>query len=142
MDKKVDVADFDIDGDYAAVKTAGIIGQYLCAKINIDDLISDTDPNAEWVKCSAGCGNAEFYLSFPTQSHALAALASSFTGYYLQHYHSLYIGPKDYALLKQFVDETWIRPPSVLAAFDVFLRSFCVAYMDIDKRFMLEMLRE
>jgi hypothetical protein len=141
IDKKIDIADFHITGDYAATKTAGIIGQYLCAKINIDDLISDTDPNTDWIKCSAGCGNAEFYLNFPTATHALAALSSCLTGYHLQDYHHLYIGPEDYKLLKEFVENTWIRPPSVYAAFESFLRAFCVAYSDIDKRYLLELLK-
>ena len=141
VDKKVNVADFNIEGDYAATKTTGIVGQYLCARINIDDLISDTDPNADWIKCSAGCGNAEFYLSFPSQGHALAAMSSSFTGYYLQHYNSLYIGPEDYKLLKEFVENTWITPPSVSAAFESFLRAFCIAYMDIDKGYLINLLK-
>lgn len=140
-DKKINIAHLDIEGDYSCNKTAGIIGQYLCAKINIDDLISDHDVEADWIQCSAGCGNAEFYLSFPDQGHALAAMSSAFTGYYLQDYSSLYIGPKDYELLKNFVDDTWIRPPSVLSAFESFLKAFCVAYSDIDSKYLLDLLK-
>jgi len=140
-DKKINIYDFDFGDDYGCTKTAGIIGKYLCARISIDDLISDTDPNADWIKCSAGCGNAEFYLSYPTETHALAALASGFMGYHLRHYSSFYIGPADYALIKKFVEETYISQLEVERTFYEFLREFCRQYMDIDHNYTLELMK-
>jgi hypothetical protein len=141
-DKKINIYDFDLGDDYGCTKTAGIIGQYLCARISIDDLMCSCDHDSDVAyPSSAGCGNAEFYLSFPTETHALAALASGFMGYHLRHYSSFYIGPADYALIKKFVEETYISQLEVERTFYEFLREFCRQYMDIDHNYTLELMK-
>lgn len=142
MHKKVNIYDFDIGNDYACRNSAGVIAQYLSARLSIDDLMCSCDHDSEVAyPSSAGCGNAEFYLYFPTETHALAALSSGFMGYHLDHYSSFYIGPADYELLKKFTLETYIRPPVVAETFEQFLRAFCIAYSDIDSKYTLELLK-
>jgi len=140
-DKKINIRDIDFDNDYSGRKTCGIIGTFINARLNLDDLMATEFSEEDWCQTSAGCGNAEWYMTYPTQTHALAALASAFTGYHLQDYSSLYVGPKDYDLLREYAESTWIRNPSVQTAFDDFLRGFCCVYSDIDPKYDLHLIR-
>lgn len=141
MHKKIDIHDMDLNGDYNNRQICGKLAGYLLARTSIDDLIQDKFKDDEWVKCSAGCGNAEFYLSFPTRSHALVSLASSFMGYSLDHYGSCYIGAEDYYLLKEFTENEYFKDQRYKQAFDDFLHQFCVIYSEIDNSFLLEIIK-
>lgn len=141
MAKKINFAKFDFGDDWAGRRTAGCIGQYLIARISLDALIEETPPADQWIRCGAGTGNADFDLAYPTRSHALAALASQFSGYHLEHYNSCYLGPADYNLLKEFYSDTEIRIKKIDRAFRNTLVQFCTHYSEYDPKYTLELLK-